>query len=314
MTLTDTLRQWIAGLFIRTLASLSTEPDRMEVLAWLALVREVVADDSLTRAEKARQIYRIIDSRRTARLFIGGIVKAVKNYHRSNLPWSIKVALPVTFGAAFVVGGGGAGIAAMGGAVGLPALLLIFLGSAGLTSVIEAFLTKPESRNYIGVVMAMIARDEALRHAAKLREAMAADPVEPQRMSMPDEAKALRETLLSMNPFDFERHVMSFFQDAGMLAWVTKQSNDAGVDGFARHPQGLILVQCKRHGPDNPIGRPTVQQFKGVIEENQAWRGYLVTTSRFTADAVESAVKNEKIVLVDMDALAQWHYGGFPAH
>lgn len=71
---------------------------------------------------------------------------------------------------------------------------------------------------------------------------------------------------------------MSFFLAADKVAQATKKSNDMGGDGFARHPDGLIVVQCKRYGPANLVGRPAVQQFKGVIKENDALRGYLVTT------------------------------------
>jgi restriction endonuclease Mrr len=113
-----------------------------------------------------------------------------------------------------------------------------------------------------------------------------------------------------MDPYDFEKHVMSFFQQAGLLAWVTKKSNDAGVDGFARHSEGLILVQCKRNATKNTVGRPTIQQFKGVIEENEAWRGYIVTTSSFTSGAIESATKNNKIILIGLQELIDWHLLG----
>ena len=140
---------------------------------------------------------------------------------------------------------------------------------------------------------------------------MTADIEKPERFHLPEEENALREKLAAMDPYDFERHVMSFFQAHGLLAWVTKKSNDAGVDGFARHPEGLIIVQCKRNDPNNPVGRPDIQKLKGVIEENEAWRGYVVTTSRFTKGAKESASKNDKIVLADMDILASWHLQKF---
>lgn len=94
---------------------------------------------------------------------------------------------------------------------------------------------------------------------------------------------------------------MSFFQQAGMLAWVTKQTNDGGADGFVRHANGLILVQCKRHGRTNFIGRPAIQQLKGVIEENEAWRGYIVTTSKFTQNAIDSAASSDQVILIDID-------------
>jgi restriction system protein len=88
---------------------------------------------------------------------------------------------------------------------------------------------------------------------------------------------------------------MSFFDAAGFEAWATRKSNDFGVDGFAIHPDGLMIIQCKRNSTDNKVGRPTIQQFKGVIEEQNALRGYVVTTSTFTEDAIESAELSDKI-------------------
>jgi restriction system protein len=89
---------------------------------------------------------------------------------------------------------------------------------------------------------------------------------------------------------------------------VTPKSNDLGADGIAVHDNGPIVVQCKRNAPDNKVGRPVVQQFKGVIEEHNAWRGYIVTTSKFTDEAVLSATLSDKVMLVDMDLLTQWHH------
>ncbi|QTA84882.1 Restriction endonuclease domain-containing protein [Desulfonema magnum] len=129
---------------------------------------------------------------------------------------------------------------------------------------------------------------------------------------MPEDEKALREKLLYMDPFDFELHVMNFFKECGLPAWVTKRSNDHGIDGFAKHPEGLIIVQCKRY-TENPIGPGVVREFKGVLEENEVWRGYIVTTSYFTDGAKDSASKNRKIFLKDIESLTKWHYEGFSA-
>ena len=65
------------------------------------------------------------------------------------------------------------------------------------------------------------------------------------------------------------REVVEIEKAAGMLACVTKKSNDKGVDGFALHPEGFIVVQCKRYAPEYPVGRPLVQRFWGAIEENE---------------------------------------------
>ncbi|WP_247337418.1 MULTISPECIES: restriction endonuclease [unclassified Bradyrhizobium] len=140
-----------------------------------------------------------------------------------------------------------------------------------------------------------------------MKAAIKEQPMDPTRFAMPVEEMALRRHLFSMDPFNFEQHSMSFFHRAGLEAWVTRKSNDFGVDGLAVHPDGLIVVQCKRNSPANKVGRPTIQQFKGVVEEQNAHRGYVITTSTFTEDALESAALTDKIVLVAMDDLAHWH-------
>ncbi len=96
-----------------------------------------------------------------------------------------------------------------------------------------------------------------------------------------------------------------------MTAWVTPVGSDAGIDGVAKDGQRVILVQCKRYAVDNSVGRPAIQQFKGVIEENAADLGVFVTTSAFTAQARESAAKNDCILLVDGVRLGRWHRDGF---
>ena len=67
-----------------------------------------------------------------------------------------------------------------------------------------------------------------------------------------------------------------------------------GVGMHRAHPATVILVQCKRNAPEHPVGRPAIQQFKGVIEENGADLGVCVTSSGFTAQARESARKNDR--------------------
>lgn len=232
-----------------------------------------------------------------------------------NLPWPVKIVVGMGLLGVFLFGTAGAGFvsAATGG---IPVFLsVVFLGVAfmvvGIITTFQAIIRDPYSGAYLGVVMGLIARDLAVRRATDaLKKAMAAKPAAPEKQDVPEDEMQLRNSLLKMDPFDFERHVMSFFSDAGMVAWVTRKSNDAGVDGFARHPKGLVVVQCKRNAPGNPVGRPIVQQLKGVVEENQAWCGIIVTTSSFTEEAKGSSSKSERILLVDMDDLILWHQNG----
>jgi len=305
-------RGWLIDLFIKAIQSCSAEQDRLEVISWLALNREVLADESLALKDKAKKIYQLADSKKTAKAVFRGVVKTVENYKNADIPLPVKIAIPATLGAAVLVGGHGIGLAAFGGAVGMPILIMIFLGTAGITAIIESFLGKSAARDYISVVVALIAADEVLRRANNaLNEAMTSEVTAPKRFAMPAEEKAIIEKLATMDCYDFEHHIMSFFLEAGIHAWVTQKSNDAGADGFAKHPSGLIVVQCKHYAPSNHVGRPNVQQFKGVIEETGAWLGYVVTTSYFSAEAEESASKSDKIILADIDDLVEWHTKGF---
>lgn len=309
MDFTGPIREWVAGLFIRAIGALSSETDRAEVLRWLGDCRDILASD-LPGAEKFSRLYASTSARRTAGLVLSCVGEGVRNYRRSDLPLPVKVALPVTLLALPFIGGQAAGVAAVGGAVGVPAALLVFLGAAGITSILEAFAGSRDDRADLGALLTRIAAEEAVRRLGQgLRRAMEAEPESARRAKLPDEDDGLRAALLEMDPRLFERHVMSLFRgDSIELAWVTRATNDMGVDGFAKlRGGGVLVVQCKRYASDHPVGRPVVQQFKGVIEEQGATHGYFVTTSRFTADAVDSAAKSDRIGLVDMDRLVDWH-------
>ena len=295
---------WLVQFFIKSINAVSTEQDRLEILAWLTLVREILNNPNLNALQKANAVRKVSDLSETVKILLNSLKTSIDNYKQSDMPLAVKIALPVTLAAATVVGG-------TGSAIGVPVLLLVFVGVAGITAILEGFVGNKQAQSYIGAVMALIVRDEIYRRATKpMQQVMTAEPIEPKAVTMPNERQAIYDKLMSLSPYDFEQHVMAFFQQTGWVAWVTKPSNDFGVDGFAKHPDGLIVVQCKRNALDNLVGRPVVQQFKGVVEENQAYRGYIVTTSGFTREAIESAKLNDKLVLVDKERLIDWHFGG----
>jgi len=305
--ITSRLREWLVVLFVRSIRSVSREEDRLEVIRWLTLSRDVVGSDK-PKKDKLRELYALIDSRKTTQIVVNSVVEGVKNYKNADLPVAVKVAVPLTLLAVPIVGGQGAGVAALGGAIGLPILLLIFLGTAGLTSIIEAFAGCENARSYLQVVLEHIAHDEVLRHVrAAVRNGTEGEPREPTRSAVPEEERALRESLHAMDPYEFESHVMSFFVSAGLVAWATRKANDKGVDGFAKHPDGLIVTQCKRYDSGNLVGRPDIHRFWGAVEEHKAVKGYFVTTSKFTNNAIELAKLSEKLVLIDLDQLVLWH-------
>ncbi len=304
---TEGIKKWLINLFASTINHTTRPEDRKLAIQWLSQSRDIVASDQRS-IDKFKELNGLINSRTAIVTIANSVSESVSNYRKSNLPLSMKIALPTTLAAIPLVGGQAAGIAAFGSAVGIPVLLLIFLGAAGITSIIEAVVAGPEARTHIVEIIETIIEDEQLRRTSKqMKAAMKEQPMDPTRYATPNEETALRQHLLGMDPFHFERHIMSFFEAIGFKAWVTRKSNDFGVDGFAIHPEGLMIVQCKRNATRNKVGRPTVQQFKGVIEEQNALRGYIVTTSEFTEEAIQSAQLSDKLVLIDVTALVQWH-------
>lgn len=301
------IKKWLVGLFASAINHTTRPEDRKLAIQWLSQSRDVVASD-LRSIDKFKELNGLINSRTAIVAIANSVSESVSNYRKSNLPLPMKIALPATLAAIPLVGGQAAGVAAFGGALGVPVLLLIFLGAAGITSIIEAVATSPEARTHITEIIETIIHDERLRRtSAQMKAAMKEQPMDPTRFAMPTEEIALRQHLLGMDPFHFERHTMSFFEAAGFKAWATRKSNDFGVDGFAIHSDGLMIAQCKRNAAENKVGRPTIQQFKGVIEEQNALRGYVITTSTFTEDAMQSAHLSDKIILIDMDCLVRWH-------
>jgi restriction system protein len=84
-------------------------------------------------------------------------------------------------------------------------------------------------------------------------------------------------------------------------------TSDGGVDGVIKQDKlGLesILVQAKRW--ENQVGASTVRDFAGSLEGHRADKGVLITTSRFTPDAVDYVSRiGKRIVLIDGGHLAQ---------
>ena len=311
-TAADTVRTQIVSTLVAAIRAVSNEADRDEVLRWFISARKILADSDLPKAEVAKRLYSSVSTVRVAQLAANTVATSLRNYKALALPLPLKVALPVTAVGTALIGAEGAGIAAFGGAVGVPVALLLFLGTAGATSIVEAFIKDRSIRDPLTKLMLTFVEFDTQRRAREeLIDAIRAEAMTPARAAVPDDTQGLLNFLLQMDPVAFERHIMSLFEQCGHPTGLTPRSNDFGVDGYVFHPEGLIVVQCKRYSAEHPVGRPAIQQFKGVIEEQQAFRGYVVTTSRFTDEARESANQSERIVLVDGATLTEWHVRGF---
>ena len=310
-SLLESARQRLAETMIAAIRSVSCERDREEVVRWFANASTILNRPDATTTESATELYKTVDTRRFAGILANTAKTSAMNYAGSSLPLALKVAMPVAGGGALLFGAQGAGIAAFGSAIGLPVALLLFLGTAGLTTVVEAFVKDRGIRDPLTKLMlAFVAADAARRIDKEMLKAMRADAMVPKRAEVPAEHALLSDHLCAMDPFDFERHVMTFFEHMGHPVGVTPQTNDGGFDGYVIHPDGLIVVQCKRYAPGNPVGSPEVQQLMGVILQKSASRGYVVTTSSFTRAALDAAATCDRLTLVGGAELVRWHSEG----
>lgn len=128
-------------------------------------------------------------------------------------------------------------------------------------------------------------------------------------------ADELLDAVLSASPSFFERLVLDLLVAMGYggalknAAQTLGRSGDGGLDGVIREDKlglDVLYVQAKRWARGNTVGRPVVQAFVGSLIGAGATRGVLLTTSRFSQEAVDYAARmqNYNIVLVDGAALA----------
>ncbi|MCU0225871.1 MAG: restriction endonuclease [Acidobacteria bacterium] len=123
----------------------------------------------------------------------------------------------------------------------------------------------------------------------------------------------LLDQVKTASPTFFERLVVELLvrmgyggtlRDAGQAVG---KSGDGGIDGIIKEDRlGLdaIYIQAKRW--DSTVGRPEIQKFAGALQGHRARKGVFITTSSFSADALDFASRiDSKIVLIDGAALAK---------
>lgn len=125
-------------------------------------------------------------------------------------------------------------------------------------------------------------------------------------------AQELLAVVLSCSPTFFEQLVVDLLvkmgyggsrRDAGERIG---QSGDGGIDGIIKEDRlGLdaIYIQAKRW--QGSVGRPEIQKFVGALQGQRARKGVFITTSSYTADAIDYASRiDTKVVLIDGKALS----------
>lgn len=150
----------------------------------------------------------------------------------------------------------------------------------------------------------MVATDEI--HANASPDDQLEQALQALRQATADE---LLEILLAVTPSRFEVIVLDVLHGLGY--GISRQdlqrvggSGDAGIDGvISLDKLGLekVYVQAKRW--QGTVGRPELQAFYGALAGQKAKRGVFITTSSFTAQALDFANSVEGIVLIDGERL-----------
>ena len=114
---------------------------------------------------------------------------------------------------------------------------------------------------------------------------------------------ALLQRLQNTDPYEFEEFVADLWEDRGWETEVSQSSNDLGVDVIAEKSDGIVaqkqVIQVKRYNSTNKIGRPEVQKYHALKEQDtSADAAVIVTTSEFTTTAEEWAEDNN-VKLID---------------
>lgn len=101
-----------------------------------------------------------------------------------------------------------------------------------------------------------------------------------------------------LSPFEFEDMVAQMLYCKGWTnVELTSRTADKGRDIIGLDPKGRrVFVEVKQH--EKRIGRPVIQKLHSIMVTEKAERGVVVSTSDFSADAIEYA-RTSKVKLMD---------------
>lgn len=117
------------------------------------------------------------------------------------------------------------------------------------------------------------------------------------------------ERINKMSGFEFEKLCQTLMLKMGFSVETTAQTGDGGIDLVAVSEQpfikGKYIVQCKRYS--NGVGEPIIRDLYGVVADQRANKGILITTGYFTISAIKFA-QGKNIELIDGEELQKLLY------
>ena len=127
----------------------------------------------------------------------------------------------------------------------------------------------------------------------------------PRRLASEEPAPTLqpdgREWLRQLDWRQFEQLVAAAYRLQGYDVLTTSPGADGGIDLILTRGGDRIFVQCK-HWKAWQVGAPVIRELFGLVVANRASRGIVVTSGRFSREAIEFA-RQTGTDLVDGPAL-----------
>ncbi|TQD25245.1 restriction endonuclease [Methanolobus vulcani] len=123
-------------------------------------------------------------------------------------------------------------------------------------------------------------------------------------------AQDLLSRLIDNSPHFFENAILILLESMGYgEGKVTGKSGDNGIDGIIHQDKlGLetIIFQAKRYSDGNTVSSSTIRDFIGALDLKGVTKGVFITTSKFTPNARETAIKSTKTIrLIEGTELVQ---------
>lgn len=122
------------------------------------------------------------------------------------------------------------------------------------------------------------------------------------------------ENFCEMDGYQFEVYISNLFRNLGFDVEATNYSNDGGIDLVATYTKpifsGKYIIQCKNWA--GSVGQPEVRDLYGVVMDQRANKGILITPSDYTQQAYDFA-KGKNIELINGKMLREIVSGCFDA-
>ena len=114
------------------------------------------------------------------------------------------------------------------------------------------------------------------------------------------EASHPKEIFEDIDPYQFEHIIEALYYEMGYTTTMTKRTHDGGKDIIAERTKvgkrERVLIQCKKQGKNVNVDK--TRALLGVVSDNKATKGVLVTTAEFTPDSKKLANQNSRIELI----------------